>query len=640
MTSVTIPESVTHIDYEAFSGCSGLTSVTIPESVISIGGGAFEGCSGLTSVEFNAENCTIKGGYSVFRDCTNLTSITIGDKVKNIPDYVFSGCSGLTSVTCLNVTPPTCGTNVFENVSVGSISLEVPVVSVSLYKSADTWKDFGKINVLKPVDEYGLLYNFISETELEVIAGTEKYFGNIVIPSQTTIYGKAYNVTKIGSSAFSGCSGLKSVTIPDGVTSIGSSAFSGCSGLKSVTIGNSVTSIEDFTFEGCSGLTSVTIPNSVTRIGSSAFYKCSGLTSVTIPNSVTSIGFSAFYYCRGLTSVAIGNSVTSIGDDAFYHCTSLKELRIEDGESTLSLGYNNYNSSGIGQGLFYDCPLETLYLGRNIKYTDYSSSYPYTSYPQRYGYSAFYNTTTLKSVTIGNSVTSIGNSAFSGCSGLTSVVFNAENCTTMGSSTNPVFSGCTNLTSITIGDQVKTIPDYAFSNCSGLTSVTIGNSVTSIGSSAFKDCSSLTEVTLGSSVKEIDSEAFSGAKRLGRIYSLNPTPPTCADEDVFYNVNKDKCRVYVPVGAGEDYKTTYVWWDFNYIEEKEMLGVESTIIDNDVNVVVENGNIVVNDAEDANIEVYSTNGQCIYNGNATAIPVSAKGLYIVKVNGKSFKVII
>ena len=400
----------------------------------------------------------------------------------------------------------------------------------------------------------GIYYNITSDSDLTVAVTyrgdsynsyNNEYSGQVTIPESVTYNSNTYSVTSIGGSAFSGCSGLTSVTIGNSVTSIGEAAFSGCSGLTSVTIPNSVTSIGYFAFSGCSGLTNITIPNSVTSIGSSAFNGCSCLTNVTIPNSVTSIG----------------------------------------------------------------------------------------------------------------------SSAFRGCSGLTSVVFNAENCTTMGSSGYSVFGSCTKLTSITIGDKVKNIPDYAFSDCSGLTSVTIGNSVmsigesvfyncsslatikipnsvTSIGSSAFKDCSGLTEVTLGNSVKEIGCGAFYGAKRLGKIYSLNPTPPTCADEDVFYNVNKDKCRVYVPVGAGEDYKTTYVWWDFNNIVEKEMSGVESTLTDNDVNVVVENGNIIVNGAEGANIEVYSTNGQCVYNGTDTGIAVNTKGLYIVKVNGKSFKVIL
>ena len=161
--------------------------------------------------------------------------------------------------------------------------------------------------------------------------------------------------------------------------------------------------------------------------------------------TVTSIGYGAFYDCRGLISVTIGNSVTYIGNYAFYNCTSLKDLRIEDGDTTLSLGYNS------NKGLFYDCPLESLYLGRNIQYeTGYSS-----------GYSPFYRNKTLKSVTIGNSVTSIGDYAFYYCSGLTSV---------------------------TIPNSVTSIGYGAFYDCSGLTSITIPNSVTSIGNGAFNNC--------------------------------------------------------------------------------------------------------------------------------------------------------
>ncbi|MBO5705645.1 MAG: leucine-rich repeat domain-containing protein, partial [Bacteroidaceae bacterium] len=167
----------------------------------------------------------------------------------------------------------------------------------------------------------------------------------------------------IGSSAFFGCSGLTSVTIPNSVTSIGAFAFSYCDGLTSVHISdiaawgnidfynassnplyyahhlylngeevkdlvipNSVTSIGDYAFYNCSVLTSVTIPNSVTSIGGGAFYNCFGLTSVTIPNSVTSIGQSAFSGCSGLTSVTIGSGVESIGTKAFANCPDLLDV--------------------------------------------------------------------------------------------------------------------------------------------------------------------------------------------------------------------------------------------------------------------------------------------------------------------------
>ena len=151
-------------------------------------------------------------------------------------------------------------------------------------------------------------------------------------------------------------------------------------------------------------------------------------------------------------------------------------------------------------------------------------------------------------------------------------------------------------------------------------------------------CSTVAAVTIPESVTSINKNAFANCSGLTSVTCLNPTPPTCTDQDVFNNVNKDQCRVYVPVGAGKYYKIAIAWRDFTYIEEK-FSGVESTIAD-EVNVVVENGNIVVNGAEDANIEVYNTNGLCVYNGTDTNIAVNTKGLYIVRVNGKSFKVIL
>ena len=153
--------------------------------------------------------------------------------------------------------------------------------------------------------------------------------GNITIPATITNGENTYTVTSIGNSAFSSCSGLTSVTIPDGVTSIGNSAFSYCSGLTSVTIPDSVTSIGNGAFSWCSDLTSVTIPDSVTTIGEYAFFYCTDLTSITIPGSVTSIGNRAFGKCTSLSSITFaGINPPSFGPTAFDHYNNLQTISL------------------------------------------------------------------------------------------------------------------------------------------------------------------------------------------------------------------------------------------------------------------------------------------------------------------------
>ena len=338
---------------------------------------------------------------------------------------------------------------------------------------------------------------------------------NITIPD---------SVTSIKGGAFECCGSLTSVTIPESVTSIESRAFAFCSNLTSVTIPNSVTRIEAMTFWECDSLPSVTIPDSVTFIGSRAFEACVSLTSVTIPDSVTFIDGSAFEGCISLPSVTIPDSVTRIGDCAFRYCSSLTEFKgkfaSEDGRCL--------NEDGV-----------------------LNSFAPYG----------------LTEYTIPDSITTIGDGAFQGCSSLTSVTI-PDSVTTI---EDTAFSRCSSLTSVTIGDSVTTIGVGVFYHCDNLTSVTIPDSVTEIGEDAFIFCSSLTSVTIGDSVTTIGEYAFSDCTSLKTVY-CKPTTPPRGDTNMLNNTAPG-LKIYVPVNSVNSYKNASYWrkyansivgYDFNH----------------------------------------------------------------------------
>ena len=473
ITQVTIPDSVTSIGFGAFSGCNWLTSLTIPfiNNYLGYMFGASSYSDNSSFIPGSLKTIIVTGGTSIasdaFSGCSGLTSITLPNGLTSIEGSAFSGCSGLTSITIPN-----------SVISIGS----------SAFSGCS-----------------GLT--------------------SITIPN---------GLTNIESSVFSGCSGLTSITIPGSVTSIGSSAFSGCSGLTSITIPNGVTSIGESVFRNCTSLENLTIPfvgHSSTSTGfQGVFGYIFGYTTRTA-NSGYGSSSSSF---TTLTTGSVENAVCSWTDTTYSYRVKTGFLKYTTYYGLHSYWY--YIPSSLKNVTVTGGNINTAAFCRvpNMSVT-INGAESINSY-------AFYNSQ-VTSITIPSTVKNIYDYAFYGCAELKSIIIDAANqtyknvnniiltkdgktviqgfncsgvipngVTSIGSS---AFSGCSELTSITIPDGVTSIGSSAFLGCSGLTSITISNSVTSIGSRAFNNCSLMRKIYIPISVTTISASSYSDSPFYG-----------------------------------------------------------------------------------------------------------------------------
>lgn len=323
--NVVLPNSITELDYYAFSDCKNLEEIVLPQSLTTIKDAAFEGCQSLKSIDLPS-SLSILGSYA-FKGCTSLVSITFPDRINygdspvvGAPDgYAIAHytCSGCTNLTDVNI--PESISIIHEGAFADCGFTEFNMPSGVKFVGEDVFEgcNISRFNI---TDMSAWCSIYFHENPLQYADGL--FLNGVLV----TDFVAPEGVKEIGIRAFSGYKALKSITLPSTVTKIGKSAFENCTGLTSVNLSNSITRINERAFEGCTGLTEFNFPGTLTYVGYRSFYGCTGFTSLEFPNSLKAIDEDSFYGCTELKNVLFGESIASIAYGAFSECYNLNSV--------------------------------------------------------------------------------------------------------------------------------------------------------------------------------------------------------------------------------------------------------------------------------------------------------------------------
>jgi len=546
-----------------------------PYSISNGDGTIFLSHGKLTLNSVNLPESIVGIGMSTFANCSNLKSVIIHSAVTSIEQSAFYSCNGLISVD-VPVSVKSIGNYAF-NECTGLKSINIPIALSTIGDHT-----FYNCKSLKSIT----LSEGLTSIGNDAFNGCNS-LNSVAIPS---------TVTSMGDYAFADCSSWTGpLNISSNVTYLGEGAFNGCYSLGSLIIGPKVKVIQDDTFTGCSSLTSVTIPSTVSSIGAGAFGLCTGLTQVDIGEGVDSIGEKAFWICTRLGSVTIPSSVTSIGNGSFMLCSSLKSATISNGVLKIgALAFANTSMFNVAFSGLADLP------GSYIAPTGNSE---------------------LMTIKIPATVTTIGNSAFLGCTD--SLVVDAA---------NPNYSSVNGV----LFNKNKTVLMQFPISKKGI--YTLPESVNKIQALAFSNCKELTSINIPENVDSIGAASFYGCHTLKSICVKNRIPVNLNTTDSVFNfVDKINCTLYVPTGYSSVYQSANQWKDFKNI--LEMPTALPTIGNDNFRLYLNpiDNTIHVNGIDGVcTLKLFDINGRLLLDKQVVineplSVNTLPKGMYIVKI---------